>query len=219
MTEAAPQARPYSLSALESAGSRIRSVCVYCGSARGVDATYEAAAAALGRLIAQDGLELVYGGGGNGLMGCLARAALKAGGVVTGVIPEFLHRKEGMLAEASETIVVPDMHARKRLMFDRADAFIALPGGIGTLEELVEQLTWVQLERHTKPVAIADIGGFWQPLLDLFAHMRERRFIQSSFEIRYLVAEKIEDVLPMIRAAAERTDRLGVRKETIDPRL
>ncbi len=111
------------------------------------------------------------------------------------------------------------MHTRKRLMFEAADAFIALPGGIGTLEELVEQLTWVQLERHTKPVVIADIGGFWKPLLDLFAHMREQRFIQSSFEVRYLVAEKIEDVLPMIHAAAARTDLLGLRKETVDPRL
>src|SRR5664279_5987166 len=103
-----------------------------------------------------------------------------------------------MMKDAQELIVVDDMHTRKRLMFERADAFVALPGGIGTLEELSEQLTWVQLERHTKPVVIADIEGFWQPLLQLFAHMRERRFIQSPFEVRYLVAEKIEDVVPMI---------------------
>ncbi|ACK49121.1 conserved hypothetical protein [Methylocella silvestris BL2] len=201
------------------APERIRAICVYCGSAKGVEPAYEASAAALGRAIATAGLELIYGGGDNGLMGAVARAAIDGGGKVTGVIPDFLHRKEGLLADIQETIVVPDMHTRKRLMFERADAFVALPGGVGTLEELVEQLTWVQLERHTKPVVIADIDGFWQPLLDLFAHMRERRFIQSSFEIRYLVAEKIEDVLPMIWTAAARTDLLGIRKETVDPRL
>lgn len=202
------------------AGARhVKSICVYCGSSAGVEPAYESAARSLGLSIANAGIGLVYGGGGNGLMGALAHAALSAGGVVTGIIPEFLHRKDKLLPEIQETIVVPDMHTRKRLMFERADAFVALPGGIGTLEELVEQLTWVQLERHTKPVVIADIDGFWQPLLDLFAHMRQRRFIRSPFEIRYLVAEKIEDVVPMIKTVAARTDLLGIRKETIDPRL
>ncbi len=219
MTEAMNQAAPAEPNRVEPRARRIRAICVYCGSAQDVEPAYEAAAMSLGDAIALSGTELVYGGGGNGLMGALARAALRAGGKVAGIIPEFLHRRDKILPEIQETIVVPDMHTRKRLMFERADAFVALPGGIGTLEELVEQLTWVQLERHTKPVLIADIDGFWQPLLDLFAHMRERRFIQSSFEIRYLVAEKIEDVLPMIEAAAARTDLLGVRKETIDPRL
>ncbi len=198
---------------------RIKSICVYCGSGAGVEPAYEAAARSLGLALAKAGIGLVYGGGGNGLMGAIAHAALSAGGFVTGIIPDFLHRRDKLLPEIQETIIVPDMHTRKRLMFERADAFVALPGGIGTLEELVEQLTWVQLERHTKPVVIADIGGFWQPLLDLFAHMRERCFIQASFEVRYLVAEKIEDVVPMIETAAARSDLLGVRKETVDPRL
>ena len=101
-------------------------------------------------------------------------------------------------------IVVDDMHERKQTMFDRADAFIALPGGIGTLEELVEQMTWAQLNRHVKPILIADIGGFWRPLLALFAHMRIEGFIREGFDMRYLVAERIEDALPMLRAAAER---------------
>jgi hypothetical protein len=118
-----------------------------------------------------------------------------------------------------ECLVVGSMHERKRLMFERADAFVSLPGGIGTLEELAEQLSWGQLERHTKPVVLADIAGFWQPLLLLFAHMRERRFIQSSFEVCYLVAEKIEDILPMIETAAAKAALLGTRKETVDPRL
>jgi len=101
-------------------------------------------------------------------------------------------------------LVVEDMHERKRAMFERADAFVALPGGIGTLEELVEQMTWAQLNRHAKPILVADIGGFWRPLLALFAHMNQRGFIRQGFELRYLVAEKIDDVVPMLRAAEAR---------------
>ena len=123
---------------------------------------------------------------------------------MTGIIPSFLIRKEHPLTAVQEMLVVEDMHERKQAMFDRADAFVALPGGVGTLEELVEQLTWAQLNRHTKPILIADIGGFWRPLLALLAHMRIEGFIREGFEARYLVAERIEDVLPMLRAAAER---------------
>jgi uncharacterized protein (TIGR00730 family) len=144
---------------------------------------------------------------------------LASGGNATGVIPDFLVGREGLLRGLTDCIIVSDMHERKRLMFEHADAFVALPGGIGTLEELSEQLSWLQLERHTKPVVIADIGGFWKPLLDLFAHMRERRFIQPPFEVRYLVAEKIEDVLPMIETAAAKAAVLGATKLTVDPRL
>jgi uncharacterized protein (TIGR00730 family) len=194
----------------------IRNVCVYCGSADAVDPAYVAAAARLGELLARCGMRLVYGGGSNGLMGAVASAVIEHGGNVTGIIPEFLKNRELMLKTAQDLVVVPDMHTRKRLMFERADAFIALPGGIGTLEELVEQLTWVQLERHTKPVLIADIGGFWRPLLSLFAHMREHGFIRPEFEVRYLVAEKIDDVIPMLQAASERRP---VRRERLDPRL
>lgn len=177
------------------------------------------AAAAFGRILAGAGIGLVYGGGNTGLMGAVARAVLAEGGYVTGIIPQFLSDREVALEAAQRLIVVPDMHTRKQLMFEKADAFVALPGGIGTLEELVEQLTWVQLERHTKPVLLADIGGFWRPLLDLFAHMRERRFIQSDFEVRYLVAEAVDDILPMIETAAERTAKLGRTKTDVDPRL
>lgn len=182
----------------------IRSVCVYCGSSPGLDPRYGEAAADLGRALALAGITLVFGGGEEGLMGRVAHAALDAGGRVVGVIPTFLIRKEHALKDAQELIVVDSMHQRKQLMFERADAFVALPGGIGTLEELVEQLTWAQLLRHTKPVLIADVAGFWRPLLSLFAHMRERGFVRSSFELRYLVAEKIEDVVPMLEAAAQR---------------
>ncbi|MDE2364436.1 MAG: TIGR00730 family Rossman fold protein [Hyphomicrobiales bacterium] len=197
----------------------MKNICVYCGSAPGSDPAFVAAAEELGRRIGDAGLGLVYGGGDNGLMGLVARATIAAGGRVVGIIPDFLKKRENPLAEAQELVVVPDMHTRKRLMFERADAFVALPGGIGTLEELVEQLTWVQLGRHTKPVVIADIGGFWRPLLSLFAHMRDSGFIRPEFELRYLVAERVEDVLPMIETTIARQKKTGGRVETIDPRL
>ena len=137
-------------------------------------------------------------------MGRVARATLAGGGYVTGIIPSFLVRKEHALTQAQEILVVDNMHERKQAMFERADAFVALPGGVGTLEELVEQMTWAQLDRHRKPILIADVAGFWRPLLGLFAHMHNSGFIRPGFELRYLVAEKIEDVVPMLRASAER---------------
>ncbi|MDR3462683.1 MAG: TIGR00730 family Rossman fold protein [Beijerinckiaceae bacterium] len=198
------------------ATSPFKAICVYCGSAGGTDPLYLAAARYLGAQLAAEGISLVYGGGGRGMMGAVARATIEHGGNVIAIIPDFLTDQDAMLIEAQEHIVVPDMHTRKRLMFERSDAFVALPGGIGTLEELVEQLTWIQLERHTKPVLIADIGGFWRPLLSLFEHMRERRFIKPETEIRYHVAEKVEDILPMLESAAARLALTGVKKETID---
>jgi uncharacterized protein (TIGR00730 family) len=198
---------------------RLRDVCVYCGSASGGDPIFEAAARTLGAALAESDIGLVYGGGGRGLMGTLARSVLEHGGRVTGIIPDFLTDTDKMLREAQEHIVVPDMHTRKRLMFERADAFVALPGGVGTLEELVEQLTWVQLARHTKPVLIADIGGFWRPLLGLLEHMREHRFIKPGMEVRTLVAERAEDIVPMLDDAVARTARLGRVQETVDNRL
>jgi uncharacterized protein (TIGR00730 family) len=196
----------------------IRNVCVYCGSSDGDDARFGEAAEDLGRALASQGVGLVYGGGGEGLMGRLARSTLAAGGYVTGIIPSFLIRKEHALSTAQEMLVVEDMHERKRAMFDRADAFVALPGGIGTLEELVEQLTWAQLNRHAKPILIVDIAGFWRPLLALMAHMRVEGFIRDGFESRYMVAEKIEDVLPMLRAAAERRAAEREPQDEVSPR-
>jgi uncharacterized protein (TIGR00730 family) len=198
--------------------STLKNVCVYCGSAPGDDPAYRAAAEILGTSLARAGLGLVYGGGNNGLMGITARSVLQAGGHVIGVIPDFLKNKESMLRDAQELITVPDMHTRKRIMFERADAFVALPGGIGTLEELVEQMTWSQLGRHQKPVLIADIGGFWRPLLSLFAHMRDKGFIRPEFEISYLVAEKVEDIVPMLTKAAMTAERKG-GPQPLDPRL
>lgn len=196
-----------------------KNICVYCGSAGGTDPLFLAAAKAFGAQMAAEGIGLVYGGGGRGMMGATARAVIEAGGHVTGIIPDFLTDHDAMLVEAQKLSVVPDMHTRKRMMFEQSDAFVALPGGIGTLEELVEQLTWLLLERHTKPVLIADIGGFWRPLLALFDHMREKGYIPSTLEVRYLVAEKVEDILPMLTAAAARNAAIGRKKETVDSRL
>jgi len=183
----------------------IRNICVYCGSADGDDPRYAAAAEAFGAALGRAGVGLVYGGGNCGLMGVAAHATLKAGGRVTGIIPDFLDDREIAAEGLTELIVVEDMHTRKRIMFERSDAFVALPGGVGTLEELAEQLTWIQLGRHTKPLVIADIAGFWRPLLSLLAHMRNSAFIREGYDVHYLVAERIEDVLPMIFAAARRT--------------
>ncbi|HMO30516.1 TIGR00730 family Rossman fold protein [Enterovirga sp.] len=177
---------------------RIRHVCIYCGSSSGADPVFEEAATELGRRLAQAGISLVYGGGDVGLMGAVARAVLGAGGHVTGIIPDFLRRRENMIEEAQELVVVRDMHTRKRMMFDRADAFVALPGGIGTLEELVEQMTWSQLGRHRKPILLLDVRGFWRPLVTLLDHMRAEGFIRPGLDLTYLVTDRVEKVLPML---------------------
>ena len=182
----------------------IKTVCVYCGSGPGTNPRFVEAALAFGKTLAEDGIRLVYGGGSIGLMGAVAKSVLDHGGAVTGIIPEFLTTRENALKRVQELIVTPDMHERKRLMFERSDAFVALPGGIGTLEELVEQLTWQQLGRHTKPVLLANIDGFWEPLLALLAHMRETEFIRPNLQVDILKAERVEDILPRLRAAAAR---------------
>ncbi len=179
----------------------VTSICVYCGSGPGVNPAYAVAARALGQALAAANIRLVYGGGSLGLMGEVARAVLSAGGKVTGIIPEFLGAKEKMLEAVDELIVVEDMHVRKRLMFERSDAFVALPGGIGTLEELVEQLTWSQLGRHTKPIVVANIDGFWTPFLDLLTHMKTETFIRPGLDVRFAVVDKTENIVPAVLAA------------------
>jgi uncharacterized protein (TIGR00730 family) len=182
--------------------SRIRSICVYCGSGPGTNPAFMEAARRLGRILAENRIGLVYGGGSAGLMGACAEAVLDHGGFVTGIIPEFLTDREHMLMRAQERIITRDLHERKQLMFERADAFVALPGGVGTLEELVEQLTWAQLGRHRKPILIANIDRFWDPLCALLDHMEKLQFIRAGLNINLLVAERIEDVLPKLLAAA-----------------
>jgi len=184
--------------------NKIKTVCVYCGSGPGTNPRFIEAAVALGKALADSAIRLVYGGGSIGLMGALATSVLDHGGAVTGIIPDFLTSRENALSRVQEMIVTPDMHERKRLMFERSDAFVALPGGIGTLEELVEQLTWQQLGRHSKPILIANIDGFWEPLLALLTHMRATQFIRPTLPIDLLKADRVDDILPRLRAAAAR---------------
>jgi uncharacterized protein (TIGR00730 family) len=184
--------------------SKIKTICVYCGSGPGSNPRFIEAAIALGKVLAENRIRLVYGGGSIGLMGALATSVLDHGGTVTGIIPDFLTSRENALTRVQELIVTPDMHERKRLMFERSDAFVALPGGVGTLEELVEQLTWKQLGRHTKPILLANVDGFWEPLLALLAHMRATQFIRPHLAVDVLKAERVEDILPRLRAAAAR---------------
>src|SRR5713101_9463179 len=182
--------------------STIKSICVYCASGPGNNPAFVQAARSFGRILAESGIRLVYGGGSNGLMGALADAVLDHGGVVTGVIPDFLVNREHMLARVQERIVTRDMHERKQVMFERADAFVALPGGVGTLEELVEQLTWAQLGRHKKPILILNVERFWDPLCALLDHMERLEFIRAGLPVDLLVADRVEDVLPKLLEAA-----------------
>ncbi len=181
----------------------ISNICVYCGSGPGKNPAYIKAANTLGTAMAKRGIGLVYGGGSLGLMGEVARGVLTAGGRVTGIIPQFLSGREHMLRDVQELIVVDDMHQRKRLMFERSDAFVALPGGIGTLEELVEQLTWAQLGRHQKPIVLANIDKFWQPFLGLLGHMRDESFIRAGLEVRFVTVDTAEEIVPAAISAAK----------------
>jgi len=196
--------------------SKIKTICVYCGSGPGSDPRFIEAAIALGKILAENRIRLVYGGGSIGLMGALATSVLDHGGTVTGIIPDFLTSRENALTRVQELVVTPDMHERKRLMFERSDAFVALPGGVGTLEELVEQLTWKQLGRHTKPILLANVDGFWEPLLALLAHMRATQFIRPTLDVDVLKAERVDDILPRLRAAAARAP---VGTEELTPEL
>jgi uncharacterized protein (TIGR00730 family) len=182
--------------------STIRNICVYCGSSPGTDPRFIKDATILGGILAANGIGLVYGGGSVGLMGAISSATIAKGGMVTGVIPEFLSGRERPLADAQELIVTHDMHERKRIMFERSDAFVALPGGIGTLEELVEQLTWAQLGRHKKPILVLNTGGFWDPLCALLDHMKKLAFIRDGLSVNLLVADEVGEILPMLKKAA-----------------
>lgn len=164
--------------------SKIRSICVYCGSRTGAGDGYARLAESVGASIAAAGLTLVYGGGQIGLMGLTARAALDAGGKVIGIIPEHLDTIEIAQTDLSELHVVADMHTRKRMMFDRSDAFLVLPGGLGSLDEFFEVLTWAQLDLHDRPVLLLNHHGYWEPLMALVRHVVEQGFAdRSSFDL------------------------------------
>lgn len=182
--------------------SKIRRICVYCGSSPGTDPAFVEAAKAFGAIMAKNGIGLVYGGGAIGIMGATAYSVLDHGGEVIGIIPEFLMNRERALRGTHELIITQDMHERKRKMFDMADAFVTLPGGIGTLEEVVEQMTWAQLGRHQKPILLANINGFWNPLCALLDHMKALEFIRGDFNFDLLEAKTVDEILPMLEKAA-----------------
>ena len=195
------------------ANNGIAHICVYCGSGKGRNPAYATAARQLGKSLAKAGIGLVYGGGSLGLMGEVARSTLKHGGHVTGIIPKFLSARERMLTDVDELIVTEDMHERKMMMFNKADAFVALPGGIGTLEELVEQLTWSQLGRHKKPIVLANIDGFWSPFMSLLSHMNAETFIREVRQFRDVRAWNDEGVERRPGVQVGEGDDLPVRVE------
>jgi len=190
------------------------SICVFCGSRFGADPDIREMAAKLGELLAGEKMTLVYGGGGVGLMGVMANAALGAGGKVVGVIPTFLLKREAGHPALTQTVVVDTMHQRKLEMFERSEAIVVLPGGIGTLEEFFEVLSWRTLGLHTKPIVILDKGGYWQPLADLLRSCVEGGFAAPAHLDHVAFIDELDQLLPTLRAmprgetAAKELDRL-----------
>ncbi|RUT95043.1 TIGR00730 family Rossman fold protein [Mesorhizobium sp. USDA-HM6] len=187
----------------------IRSVCVYCGSSPGREEAYIKAGHLLGRSLAKSGLRLIYGGGTKGIMGAVAEGALKAGGKVTGIIPRFLINREATesaLDKLDELLITDNMHERKHRMFEKSDAFVALPGGIGTVEEIVEIMTWAQLGHHRKPIVFANIKGFWDPMLALIEHMSDEGFIHTAHRVKPLVVNDPEAIVAAIMVAGSSVD-------------
>jgi uncharacterized protein (TIGR00730 family) len=180
---------------------QVTSVCVYCGSSDLVDPAYLAAAHALGGEIARAGLKFVYGGGGVGLMGAAARGAHEAGGAALGIIPEFLKGREQPFDDV-ETIVVTTMHERKMMMFEQADSFVVLPGGIGTLEEIVELLSWRRLGLHAKPIVFLNQNGFYETLFALFQHTVDEKFSPTDLSDSWRSVNRVEDVVAAILSMA-----------------
>ena len=186
---------------------KLNSVCVFCGSSEGSDPVYAQTARTLGRLIAEANARLIYGGASIGLMGDVARAALEAGGEVIGIIPQFLRAREIELGSLTELVITPNMHERKERMHGLSDAFVILPGGLGTLEEVLEAMTWAQLGLHKKPIVFVNVKGFWDPLFATFDRVGSHNFARYGLKELYSVVSRVEDTIPAImnfqRQAAE----------------
>jgi uncharacterized protein (TIGR00730 family) len=177
---------------------KLTSICVYCGSQPGNNDEFGTVSAELGKILAEQRIRLVYGGGTRGLMGAVAKGCHENSGSVTGIIPQFLLDHEANnepTKYCNEVIVTQSMHERKQIMFERSDAFLAMPGGIGTLEELVEIMTWAQLGRHDKPVGIMSIEGFWDPLIELFDHMKTSGFIHTENRVQPAIITDVNQVI------------------------
>ncbi|MEP9371099.1 TIGR00730 family Rossman fold protein [Mesorhizobium sp. KR1-2] len=200
----------------------IRSICVYCGSSPGRSDVYVKAGHTLGRSLAEAGLRLIYGGGTKGIMGAVAESTMRAGGKVTGIIPRFLISKEATenaLGRLDELFVTENMHERKHMMFEKSDAFVALPGGIGTVEEIVEIMTWAQLGHHRKPIVFANVGGFWDPMLALLDHMKAEGFVHTSHLVNPLVVDRVESVVAAILAEGAVVDAPTTGVQTLIDKL
>ena len=180
---------------------RFRSLCVFAGSRIGCDPTHRDAAEALGILLAKRRIRLIYGGGAIGLMGVTARAVLDHGGEVTGIIPDFLMSLEVGDPGVTELVVVDSMHARKALMFERADGFVVLPGGLGTIDETVEIATWKQLQLHPKPIVVVNTSGYWDKLRSLFSEVVQSGYAHQGISRLLTFVESVEDVFPALAGA------------------
>ena len=189
----------------------LQSVCVFCGSSDAADPAYLAAANALGRALAAADLKLVYGGGGVGLMGAVARGAHDVGGAVLGIIPDFLVGRERAL-DTVETVVVTSMHQRKQMMFEQSDGFVILPGGVGTLEEVVELLSWRRLDLHAKPVVFYNPDGFWETLFAAFQTGVDARLTPPEFMRTWVTVDRVEDIIPALYSQG--TQEIDERKVT-----
>lgn len=184
----------------------VKAVCVYCGSSPGHDAAYVKAGEQFGAALAASGLKLIYGGGTTGVMGGVARGTLNGGGQVGAIIPKFLvgrETTEAALTMFSDLTITETMHERKHKMFERSDAFVALPGGIGTVEEMVEIMTWGQLGQHQKPMVFANINGFWDPMLTMLLHLQRTGFIHSGHQLQPIAVDRVEAIIPAITAAVK----------------
>ncbi len=177
----------------------INALCVFCASRQGNNPKFETETKMLGLELAKENIRLIYGGGARGLMGTIAKSVLDHGGKVTGIIPEFLIQYELKYEGLDEMIVTQDMHERKRLLAEKSDGFVILPGGMGTLEEVTEQITWLELHLHDKPIVFANIDGYWQPFFDLINHMEENGVARKGLLSSLLICDKIEDIIPKLK--------------------
>ena len=189
-----------------------KNVCVYCASSQQADAAFYEAARELGRILATQRVAVTYGGGAVGLMGTLADSALEHGGEVVGVLPEFMDELEWGHGRLTQLELVPDMHVRKRRMLELADALVALPGGCGTLEELLEAITWKRLGLHGKPIVIVDTNGFYQPLLAMLQRTIDERFMRPEHGAMWTTVERADEVLPAIHDAPDWPENEAARK-------
>lgn len=183
--------------------AHIKSLCVYCGSRPGRNSHFRKIAQKFGKILAKEKIRLIYGGGNVGLMGILANTVMKHGGEVTGIIPHHLDEEESGWKEATDFFVVDNMHDRKRMMFDHSEAFVALPGSIGTLDETIEVITWKQLGLHNKPIIIVNMDDYWQPFLALIDNFIKEEFTTAETLNLFHVVKTVEDVVPLLKTLPE----------------